>query len=202
MHEQSSRYQAYLQSPEWAQRKFDALRRAGQRCQVCNSPAALEVHHRTYERIYRELPEDLTVLCRECHARHHGTENTVEQQSPRETIRNEDLDAVRITGDTTAFAAKLDAILAFDPQFAALWVGAMTQPTFSGTQLRLCSLASGAMTDPELASLIRLHHLRHRGEGAASPPDDYIKRTIFLVRRRTDRDEQIQALRELGRRRP
>lgn len=60
-------YSAYLRTKEWQSRRKAALKRAGYRCQVCNSPDHLEVHHRTYEHIGNELPDDLTVLCDSCH---------------------------------------------------------------------------------------------------------------------------------------
>lgn len=53
----------------WAQRKQAALERAEFRCQVCNSPDKVQVHHRTYERRGNERPADLTVLCAFCHIR-------------------------------------------------------------------------------------------------------------------------------------
>lgn len=68
-------YLAYLRSPEWRERAMDALDRAGHRCQVCNADrwfSPLEVHHRTYERVGREAPGDLTVLCRDCHDLFHA----------------------------------------------------------------------------------------------------------------------------------
>lgn len=60
-------YEVYLSSDGWKQRRSHALEWADHRCQVCNSPHDLHVHHRTYERIGREDPADLTVLCLECH---------------------------------------------------------------------------------------------------------------------------------------
>ena len=64
----------YLVSPHWLATRAAALERAGNRCQVCNSAVRLEVHHRTYENLGRELPADLTVLCRACHGLFHGVE--------------------------------------------------------------------------------------------------------------------------------
>jgi hypothetical protein len=61
-------YRAYLQSKEWKEKRRAAIERAGGRCQTCNKSNRLEVHHRTYERIFNEDPGDLTVLCCECHA--------------------------------------------------------------------------------------------------------------------------------------
>ena len=63
-------YIAYLASPQWRARADAAIARAGGRCQVCNVDrwfSRLNVHHRTYERLGRERPEDLIVLCRHCH---------------------------------------------------------------------------------------------------------------------------------------
>lgn len=72
----SPEYVAYLGSPAWRATRKAALARAGDRCQFevpdpagamslprCDKTKGLEVHHRTYARLGRELPEDLEVLC-------------------------------------------------------------------------------------------------------------------------------------------
>lgn len=64
-------YDEYLRSPEWAEQRRRARLRAGDRCQGCDSPQHLEVHHRTYERLGQEEPGDLTVLCAACHTAVH-----------------------------------------------------------------------------------------------------------------------------------
>jgi 5-methylcytosine-specific restriction endonuclease McrA len=64
-------YEEYLQSPEWRIRAEDAKHRGRWECALCASHENLEVHHRTYVRLGRELPSDLVVLCRRCHRRHH-----------------------------------------------------------------------------------------------------------------------------------
>jgi 5-methylcytosine-specific restriction endonuclease McrA len=66
-------YNSYLKSTEWQQQRRKALSYAENRCQICNhqGKAALHVHHRSYERIGNENPEDLTVLCSRCHALFH-----------------------------------------------------------------------------------------------------------------------------------
>lgn len=66
-----SSYADYLQSDHWRQVRSLALERADYRCQICNSKFRLDAHHRTYERIGAEFPEDVTVLCHDCHGRHH-----------------------------------------------------------------------------------------------------------------------------------
>jgi len=65
-------YQAYLNSPEWRAKRQDVLALAGYRCVACGKTIDLEVHHITYERIYRELVNDLLALCQNCHKEAHG----------------------------------------------------------------------------------------------------------------------------------
>jgi hypothetical protein len=63
----------YLRTERWKRKARAARKRAGNRCQMCNSDAKpLEVHHRTYERLGWELSGDLIALCARCHGRHHG----------------------------------------------------------------------------------------------------------------------------------
>ena len=66
-------YPKYISSAAWRfnpvrLREFEA---AGFQCRLCPNTVAqghvLEAHHRTYERLGRELDGDLTALCRECH---------------------------------------------------------------------------------------------------------------------------------------
>ncbi len=65
---ESSSYEEYLQSGRWRHKRLEAQKLARNRCQVCNAKGQiLDTHHRTYERIGNELPEDLIVLCRPCH---------------------------------------------------------------------------------------------------------------------------------------
>ena len=63
-------YHEYIKSPAWKKRAAAAKERAGNRCQVCNRTSGivrLEAHHRTYARLGHELPDDITVLCEDCH---------------------------------------------------------------------------------------------------------------------------------------
>jgi hypothetical protein len=78
-------YAEYLRSPQWKAIREQSLCRALWRCQspICrradyraltddeipqHGRYRLEVHHLTYERVGgQELPDDLIVLCDECH---------------------------------------------------------------------------------------------------------------------------------------
>lgn len=67
-------YSEYLSTEHWKDVRDRALKRAKNRCQLCNGADGLQVHHRTYENIGHEHQEDVIVLCRECHKRHHFSE--------------------------------------------------------------------------------------------------------------------------------
>jgi hypothetical protein len=64
-------YLEYLRTPEWRERAETAKARFGRRCALCNVGGALEAHHRTYERVGHESPDDLTALCSSCHGAYH-----------------------------------------------------------------------------------------------------------------------------------
>lgn len=65
------KYHEYLCSLEWMEKKSLKIEEAGRRCQLCNSPVNIDVHHRTYIRVPNEPLSDLTVLCHKCHDRFH-----------------------------------------------------------------------------------------------------------------------------------
>lgn len=74
----SGTYREYMRSTLWEWRARKARSDACSYCAVCGrSPLGsrarkMDVHHLTYERLGNELPEDLQVLCRECHDAAHG----------------------------------------------------------------------------------------------------------------------------------
>jgi len=65
-------YLAYLRSPWWRARKALVIRFRGEACEYCGRLERLELHHLSYERLGRELPEDVVLLCSVCHQRAHG----------------------------------------------------------------------------------------------------------------------------------
>ncbi len=64
-------YLQYLQSPEWREKRDQVLARDKYRCFECGARGALEVHHTTYKRIFREHLDDLITLCPLCHEEEH-----------------------------------------------------------------------------------------------------------------------------------
>lgn len=67
------KYADYLHTPEWQEKRRIEIQAAEYKChRCCARGRTLDVHHLTYERRGCEQPEDLEVLCRECHAHEHG----------------------------------------------------------------------------------------------------------------------------------
>ncbi len=65
-------YLDYIASDIWKAIAGEARENANNKCQLCNSPEKLRVHHRTYERLGKELQEDLITLCSDCHEKFHN----------------------------------------------------------------------------------------------------------------------------------
>lgn len=78
----------------WAAVRSVVLARDGHQCRMCSAKAGdviegwglvrLEVHHRHYRNWGRELPDDLTTLCRRCHQGH--TEHVMRERDRARTI--------------------------------------------------------------------------------------------------------------------
>ena len=65
-------YQEYIKSKRWREIRKWILIFWDHRCAICNAKDNIEVHHRTYERLGRELTTDCIVLCDDCHKLHHN----------------------------------------------------------------------------------------------------------------------------------
>lgn len=65
-------YEAYIRSKAWQSKRLDAMQRAGDLCEHCRLAMATQVHHKTYDRIGDEKPDDLMALCNDCHCGKHG----------------------------------------------------------------------------------------------------------------------------------
>lgn len=60
-------YKEYLQEDHWQFIRKLALKRADFQCERCKTAINLNVHHITYENLNHEKPEDVIVLCENCH---------------------------------------------------------------------------------------------------------------------------------------
>jgi hypothetical protein len=69
-------YRRYLATPHWSRMRNLTIERAHNECALSTGPehgGARHVHHRNYDRLGREWPEDLCVLCWKCHRKFHDT---------------------------------------------------------------------------------------------------------------------------------
>ena len=66
------KYQAYLCSREWAEKREAIRERAGGKCERCRTLPMDAVHHLTYARKYNEDLADLQAICSACHEFTHG----------------------------------------------------------------------------------------------------------------------------------
>ena len=64
-------YKKYIKSKEWQEKRALKIEEVGF-CQKCGATENLHVHHLTYENFKNEKPEDLQVLCKDCHMKVHG----------------------------------------------------------------------------------------------------------------------------------
>ncbi len=67
-------YTKHINSDRWARRRLRAIDEVGGVCQVCGSTDRIQVHHLSYDNLGNEKPEDLLVVCRECHRKVHEGE--------------------------------------------------------------------------------------------------------------------------------
>jgi hypothetical protein len=65
--EWQSKYNAHVRSTKWRNMKADMKRLRGDRCERCGYQHGLELHHKNYERVGRELTSDLELLCKRSH---------------------------------------------------------------------------------------------------------------------------------------
>lgn len=64
-------YEGYLYSKMWKRKRSWIFERSEGKCERCGNPAA-QVHHKTYERLGYENPEDLMAVCLSCHGKEHS----------------------------------------------------------------------------------------------------------------------------------
>lgn len=62
-----AKYDAYLKSPEWAERRKLVLERDDHQCKACNKRRATQVHHLSYKHVGREPLFELVAVCVPCH---------------------------------------------------------------------------------------------------------------------------------------
>jgi hypothetical protein len=77
------KYDIYLESPEWREKRAVVLKRANGVCEGCLLRKATQVHHTTYDHFGDEFMFELIAICDECHKRLH-TEKFEKNEVDRE----------------------------------------------------------------------------------------------------------------------
>jgi len=70
--DEKEKYQAYLCSREWSEKKNYIRMRSDNKCERCFNAPMQACHHLTYARKYDERHEDLQAICNACHDFIHG----------------------------------------------------------------------------------------------------------------------------------
>lgn len=63
-------HNVYLKSAEWKHKRDLLMEFYKNKCQKCDSKAS-DIHHLTYDNIFKEKFKDLIPLCRDCHNKEH-----------------------------------------------------------------------------------------------------------------------------------
>lgn len=80
-------YAKYLESNKWKRFRKSILISRGSMCEKCNAmgeSVILHVHHLTYKNIFNERPEDVQILCEECHKKEHGVKSFRRRKKKKE----------------------------------------------------------------------------------------------------------------------
>jgi 5-methylcytosine-specific restriction endonuclease McrA len=71
------RYQKHISSAQWKSLKREVIEQRGNRCERCEKESApLALHHLHYDSFGNEQPEDVALLCAECHKEAHPRATT------------------------------------------------------------------------------------------------------------------------------
>jgi len=79
-HTFKEKYHDYLKSNIWKIKRGKVLKRANYKCELCKINRAWQVHHKNYNRVFKERLSDLTAICGTCHKGEHDllTEEEIE----------------------------------------------------------------------------------------------------------------------------
>lgn len=89
-------YHKYLRSKEWGKIRDEVLELRGRKCERCGSKRRLHVHHLTYERLFKEEPGDLEVVCNACHLKIHNLNHKGKKIQPKKPHENKKMKRARL----------------------------------------------------------------------------------------------------------
>lgn len=157
-------YQVFLSSAYWFAVSSVAKSRAGNRCQVCNSEASINVHHRTYDTHGYEHTNmiDLIVLCENCHGLFHGHKSAegVSQRMPRQKCKKE----IVIPHDESLLQIPNSETITLTPE---LIDNCRANGSFTNATLRALGMTKSTMTRGWVQNLVGKILSRERYKEAA-----------------------------------
>lgn len=99
----ADRYQQCISSAHWKSLKREVIEQRGSRCERCKGEGvSLELHHLHYRSLGSEHPEDVELLCADCHAR------ADEARESKARPKRKDTDEALIVGPDGARWGKID----------------------------------------------------------------------------------------------
>jgi len=90
--EQVETYREYLLTNHWKNIKQKVYLTSVYKCSKCGIKHGLQLHHKTYERVGKELLSDLVYLCRDCHneihqLNSHGLEYKLKKKKVKTNVK-------------------------------------------------------------------------------------------------------------------
>lgn len=82
-------YYEYLRSPEWKRKRRLRIEMDNFTCQTCGikfPDSRIQVHHKTYDRIFNEDMNDLETICKPCHQSEH-VDKIIEVEKKKEWLK-------------------------------------------------------------------------------------------------------------------
>lgn len=110
-------YDDYLATVHWRTKRIKIAEQNLFTCQICGKhiPNCFEIHHKTYERLGRELDSDLMCLCDECHKAEH---KKIAQQRAVDKAKHDYETLPQRLRDTPNVKGKLDLIISVPKCYA------------------------------------------------------------------------------------
>lgn len=94
-----TKYSDYLKDARWVNKRKRIIYRDGNKCTVCQSKKALQVHHTFYYTDYREPwrypDESLLTLCKACHQKYHEEHEHEYKEPPKLFVKKKRLKHIR-----------------------------------------------------------------------------------------------------------
>ena len=95
-------HNVYLKSDEWKHKRRLIMEYYKYKCQSCGDDAT-DLHHKTYNNIFKEKFEDLEPLCRKCHNKEH---NLNEDNNTNVVNKKEIIQSIKIENTISGLSLK------------------------------------------------------------------------------------------------